>query len=51
MASREIDQRRHKFWLPVKFLKVYAQKNKEIKKSSILSQIVTHLQNLEFYYQ
>ena len=27
MASGEIDPRRHKFWLSVKFLKVYAEKN------------------------
>ena len=29
MAFGEIDPRRHKFWLSVKFLKVYMQKNLE----------------------
>ena len=29
MVSGEIDQRRQKFWLSVKFLKVYLQKNLE----------------------
>ena len=29
MAFREIDQRHHKFWLSVEFLKVYVQKNLE----------------------
>ena len=29
MASGEIDQQRHKFWLSVEFLKVYVQKKIE----------------------